>query len=472
MTTPKHDASRREFMRLLTGLGGASLFLPSLGCNNEREPALPPQRLLVFFTLHGTVYDQWRMHPPGAAVDKRWSRSLTELGAEDFSPVLRPLHPWRDRMSVYDGLSLVSAETERANVRHIIGGLHALTGANTAIVSSAAVGSAPSIDQRVADVIARPDQFRSIELAVGAPLHELVTREAKQVLPYQQDPLLLHQQLFGAGDTEQFAAAQAELFTAADGWYGEFAGGLSSEDQARIEVHRDLLRDLGLRAEGLANSACEAPALSVEAGGLGGDYDSTFEDFSRLVSAAFSCDLTRVASFYMATQPGSRVGSGLSGEVHQDYAHDIFVDEGARAGMVSYGERHARDLAHILDALDGIPEGEGTLLDHTTVVWCGELADGAHGYERWPVVVAGGRGLRKGRYEYWPSDTPFAGYRWDGSRSESMAVPHEKFLVALARSFGVEIDAMPIAEIEGIGGAKIDCTGALDGVLDGSSNAD
>ena len=457
--------SRRNFMQLLTGLGGASLFLPSLGCKGKDEPAQPPQRLLVFFTLHGTVYDEWRMHPPGASLDQRWSRSLTDLAPEDFSTILRPLHPWRERMAVYDGLSLVSAETERANVRHIIGGIHALTGANTAIVSSTAVGSAPTIDQRIADVIARPDQFRSIELAVGDPLYQLVTREAKQVLPYQQDPLLLHPQLFGDGDVEQNAAAQSELFSAADDWYGQFSSGLSSEDQARIEVHRDLLRDLGLRAEGLAKVACEAPELIVEAGGLAGDYSTQFEDFRQLVSAAFSCDLTRVATFYMSTQPADRVGPGLMGEVHQEYAHDIFVDEGAKAAMTSYGERHAEDLAAILETLDSIPEGEGSLLDHTTVVWCGELADGAHGYERWPVVVVGGRGLRKGSYEFWPSDTPFAGYLWDGSRSQSMAVPNEKFLVALGQSFGLDIESMPIETVEGIDGATIDCTGPLDGVL-------
>lgn len=443
------------------GLGASSLLLGSLGCTREpeAEPA-GPQRLLLFFTLHGTVYDSWKMHPPGMGIGQRWSSSLASLDEAQWSPILRPLHRWRDRMSVYDGLALVSAETERNNVRHIIGSLHAMTGAPSAIVSTTAVGSAPSIDQRIADAIARPDQFRSVEISVGEPLVQVVSRDARQVLPLQTDPLLLHQQLFGSDGAELTAAAQARAYAAAGAWYEQFSTDLSSQDRARLEVHRDLLRDLEVRAQGLAAVSCEQPMLSSSL-----DYGDSFTDFARMVTAAFACDLTRVATFYMSTQPAKRVSTELGGDMHQAYAHNIYVDQGAAAAMTLYAQQHAHDLAALLDSLDAIPEGEGTVLDNTTVVWCGELADGAHGYERWPVVIVGGRGLRHGNYEYWPSDTPYAGYRWDGSRSSSMGVPHEKFLIALARSFGLDIDAMPITEIIGIDGARIDCTGALDGVL-------
>ena len=242
---------------------------------------------------------------------------MGKLGASEFSPILRPLHRFRDRLSVYDGLALVSAETERNNIRHIIGGLHALTGAPTAIVSTAAVGSAPSIDQRIADAIARPEQFRSLEVAVGEPLVEVVTRDARQVLPLQTDPLLLHQQLFGGGGAELTAEAQASVFAAAGSWYGDFSRDLPVEDRVRVDVHRELLRDLEVRAQGLAAAVCEQP---IEPGGLL-SYDETFENFSRLVTTAFACDLTRVATFYMSTQPPERVGPTLQGDMHQDYAH-------------------------------------------------------------------------------------------------------------------------------------------------------
>lgn len=452
-------SSRRRFLEAM-GIGASSLILPSLGCQQEVQP--DPQRLLLFFSQHGTVYDSWKMHPPGSTTTKRWSSSLTDLGASAFSPILRPLHRWRDRMSVYDGLALVSAETERNNVRHYIGSLHALTGAPTAIVSTTAVGSAPSIDQRIADVIARPDQLRSIELAVGEPLIQLVTRDARQVLPLQTDPILLHQQLFGSGDAELNAVAQASVLQRSGDWYTDFARGLPAEDRARLDIHRDLLAELELRARSLADSVCSEPVVR---GASVSNYTETFEDFSRLVTTAFSCDLTRVATMYLSTQPADRVGPNLQSDMHQAYAHNIYVDPGAAAAMVLYGQKHASDLDGLLAVLDAIPERNGSMLDNTTVVWCGELADGAHGYERWPIVVIGGRGLRQGNYEYWPSDTPFAGYLWDGSRSSSMGVPHQKFLTALARSFGVEIDHMPITQVTGIDGAQIDCSGALDGVL-------
>jgi hypothetical protein len=459
--------SRRRFLQAL-GLGGSSLWLPSLGCDAHDDDGPGPQRLLMFFTVHGTIYEQWKMHPPGMSSGQRWSASLRELGASDFSPILRPLHRFRDRMSVYDGLALVSAETERNNVRHIIGGLHALTGAPTAIVSTTAVGSAPSIDQRIADMIARPDQFRSIEVAVGEPIWEVITRDARQVLPLQTDPLLLHQQLFGGGDAELTAAAQASVFATAGTWYDDFARDLPAEDRTRVEIHRQLLRDLEIRAQGLSAAVCEQPSMpgmSAMPATSSGGYSERFDDFRRLLTTAFACDLTRVATFYMSTQPGERVGPNLQSDMHQAYAHNVYVDAAAAAAMTDYGRRHAEDLALVLEALDAIPDRNGSLLDNTTVVWCGELADGAHGYERWPVVVIGGRNLRQGNYEHWPSNTPYAGYRWDGTRSSSMGVPHEKFLTTLARSFGLDIDHMPTTEIIGIDGARIDCTGLLDGML-------
>lgn len=454
--------TRRRFLQAL-GLGASSLLVPPLARSSRGDSSSArPQRLLIFFTLHGTVYDNWKMKPGDGLLKKaRWSASLNKLDASDFSPILRPLHPWRERMSIYDGLALVSAETERNHVRHIIGSLHAMTGAHTAIVSADAVGGAPSIDQRIADAISRPDQFRSLELSVGEPLVQIVSRDARQVLPLQTDPALLYQQLFGTGEANLEAAAQAKVFRAAEQWYGSFAAGLSSEDKNRVEIHRGLLHDLELRAQSLASSDCSAPLAPTMSVG----YTEQFQDYCQLLTTALACDLTRVATLYMSTQPAERVGPDLEGEVHQEYAHDIYVDPGAAAAMTQYGVRHAEDLAYLLGQLDAIPDGEGSLLDNTTVVWCGELADGAHGYERWPVVVVGGRGLKKGRYEHWPSTTPFAGYRWDGTRTTSMGVPHQKFLIALAQSFGLDLDALPIEEVSGINDAKIDCTGVLDGLL-------
>ena len=88
-------------------------------------------------------------------------------------------------------------------------------------------------------------------------------------------------------------------------------------------------------------------------------------------------------------------------DIHDEYAHNIYHSQDAQHAMTHYTELHAQHFASILRALDSVPEGNGTMLDNTLCLWAVEVADGAHGFDRWPAVLAGGQGM-DGRYMHYP----------------------------------------------------------------------
>ena len=104
---------------------------------------------------------------------------------------------------------------------------------------------------------------------------------------------------------------------------------------------------------------------------------------------------------------------GGSGDLHHDYAHPSSPDQlnqptfaEATRGMTAYTARYARYVAELADKLDAIPEGNGTMLDHTIILWVSELAHGGHGHDGWLVVmVGGGQRFRTGRYLHYEHDT-------------------------------------------------------------------
>jgi hypothetical protein len=105
---------RRQFLQA-AGLGGASLFLPSLERRSHAGPNDgPPLRLVVFFHEHGVYYDNWKMRLPSSPDSEQldFEFSLAGLGQDEFSPILAPLHQHRADMLVLDGLAYLTAMSD------------------------------------------------------------------------------------------------------------------------------------------------------------------------------------------------------------------------------------------------------------------------------------------------------------------------------------------------------------------------
>ena len=239
-----------------------------------------------------------------------------------------------------------------------------------------------------------------------------------------------------------------------------------SRDRSRLADHRDLIRDLENRLGGLSAAEC-AP---VEVGTLTdwpqpAWYGDRADAFFRLITAAFSCDLTRVATMVL-TQPETASFGGPSELDAHEYAHNAPTDATAEQVMTDYHSYHAGQFAQLVEMLRSVEEGSGTLLDNTLVVWCGELTTGDHSFVNMPIVIAGNGGgaLARDRYVRWAPTEPTThrGYgSWDGLSAFS-GPAHNKLLHSLAQTMGLELNQIGESSMSGFNGESVDLTGVLD----------
>ncbi|MEL6347228.1 MAG: DUF1552 domain-containing protein, partial [Myxococcota bacterium] len=313
--TPAGMFNRRQFLTAM-GLSSGSLFLPSLA----RAQDGPPLRFLLFYTSQGCVPSRWRCLPDNRPLEQDWQEDWTQWSAQAFSDSLRPLYPWADKCAAVGGLGLVSAEADGSGYRHERMQAHGLTGADALWVNNFPYAGDMTIDQRIADQIARTDRYRSLEISVSNGLAydgygSVIYRGPNQPLPVIDDPRKLWDRLFSSsagGAADPILARQGSVLDAVAGRYRSLSEQLSSDDRRKLDVHRDLLRDLEKQLLGVATAACgDSPGRAERYG----DYDEDFEAHLQLIAAAFSCDLTRVASMQMGQLFTTQLGLG-PGDIH------------------------------------------------------------------------------------------------------------------------------------------------------------
>ncbi len=462
--------NRRHFLRGL-GLTSAGVGLGALGLRSplaRADETTAPRRLLVISHSHGWPYDGWRLRPQGLDEDTPWELDLTTLTPEALSQPLAPLHAHRSRMVALDGLSLATAELDAEGNRHDTGWVHAWTGNNADFSGTSTSAQSASIDQIVAAAIARPDRLPSLELAIDGgpePARPINYASTGVELPQLNTPDLAWQRMFGPslGDAS-LAMRQRAVLDFAHGEYSAVQRGLSRAARSRLDAHFGLLAQLGDRIEGLASLTCEAPdpfgPLTV--------YDAQFDAFTDLITAAFSCDITRVVSLSLGEMPTADFGAdAITDDVHKGLAHEIYNDPAKHAAMVDFLTHHAQQVARLLDALAAQPDVDGrSVLDNTLVVWGSELANGWHGYKDYCATTFGGDwAFRTGRYVRMPHETPIGVLvpRTDngGGYTTVSGRPHQHLLVSVAQAMGLTLDHVGLEAVQGQSGTRVSLKGAL-----------
>ncbi|MDP2341293.1 MAG: DUF1552 domain-containing protein [Deltaproteobacteria bacterium] len=463
---------RRRFLQAC-GLGAGSLFLPSL---SARAQAAPPKRLVVLYTQHGFVYDSVKMRPPGTNETADFDVAMAELDDSQLSRVLRPLAPFKDRLSVVDGLAMVSAEGDIAFNEHEKGARHALTGATMIDDPNGALAGAASFDQVIARAIAKPGRLDSLEFAVTETQNGGgVYRGVGQPIPPDDDPRGAFSRLFppaqGGGElstADKVRLGQKSVLDRVAQQYDKLLPRLSGEDSKKLALHRDLVRSAELRVQALQDLQCgrpDEPSIVNDFNSVQ-FYESRFDAFVDLTAAALACDLTRVVTIQMSQLRNDHLG--IAGDVHADFAHNSDTNAESIEVMSKYGEVHGEHMRRLLVALDSVPEGNGSLLDNCAVLWCSELANGTHGYNLWPGIVAGGAGgaLRTGRYLRFVPDTPNPTQNPQfGNVEPIIGRPHNQLLTSLAKAVGADVDAIGTSELFTTEGVRVPLTGAIDELL-------
>jgi hypothetical protein len=412
--------SRRTFLRALGVSAAASPFVPLLSAEAEGQPF--PTRLILFYTPHGTLLDAWKPTGTGSAFT--------------LGPILAPLKRHQAKLTVISGLSMPNVGVGAPHTK----GLPLLwTGSklledDTFTRPDGSGGdhfgwnSGPSVDQFLVKKLAPPTSFRSLEFGVRSggnhPASRMIYRDAQQPVEPATDPALIFQRLF-VGRSEQ---SIRERQSAIDLVKAELTGlkpRLPSADRPKLEAHLGALRSIETRLQVRA-SACTGPALGAAVDARRNENTpAVFAQHQQLLTSALTCDLSRFASIQYtvgdnddATYPWL----GISDTGHHTLTHAPASDAHARKKLIQIYTWYAEQLAGLLDLLDAVPEGDGTLLDHSLVVWGSELSTGnTHSFASMPFVVAGGANgaIQTGRH----LDT-------------GNTLTHHRLLVSICHAFG------------------------------------
>lgn len=383
----KRRNTRRNFLRAAGLSIAAAPFLSSLVRRATADTGGAPLRFVFMFTGNQQVEEHW----------------LPRGGERDFTlgPALESLAPVQSKLLFLQGLLGGGAGG------HSAGMSETTTGRPSPVASGEGMGvptGGPSIDQFLASRM-EPTPIRSLQLGLspGNSANDHIVYSASGL------PILATGSATGAFDrmfslaNEDPAAADARRLqrrSVLDSVRGELSAlstRLGPSGRRLLDEHLTLVRE---REEALANpvmpSQCTFPDRPAGA-------DPIAEQFAN-ITTAFRCDLTRVATMQIGGYGGdaSYRDYGIENAGHHNAAHGGGTDPVGR--LLELQSIHASRLSDFLQALDAVEEGEGTLLDHTVVVWASELGlspagNDGHSRRNLPLLIAGGAcaGLDLGR---------------------------------------------------------------------------
>ena len=413
MVITKLKLPRRTFIRGI----GAAVALPFL---DAMVPALRAQtkaapRFTAIYCGNGAHMADWTPTTEG-------------LGFA-MSPSLRPIEAYRDRLLVFTGLDNYQG-TDQGDV----GGQHPraapafMSCAHPKQTEGADVQAGITIDQMIASQICRDTKLPSLEVSVDrndvvgacdhgyacAYMNSMSWSSPTSPLPSETNPRFVFERMFGVGTTaEERVARVREDRSILDGLTQEISHlnkKLGSTDRNKLGQYFDAVRDVEkriVRSES-TNSNFEVPEQPV---GVPETFKEYIELMFDLQVLAFQADITRVSSLMMARENVNRAYPEIGlPEAHHSISHHGNNPE----KMKNYGKLnayHVEMLGYYLQKLDSIKEGDGTLLDHTGVLFGSGFSDGnVHNNYNVPVILVGGKSqqIRGNRHMKYEKGTPLA----------------------------------------------------------------
>jgi hypothetical protein len=416
--TQKH-LPRRTFLRG----AGTALALPLL---DAMIPALKAQRLtaaapvrrlgFIYYTL-GVNVDKWQPKGEGAGYE--------------LSPALAPLAPHKNKFLVMSGLSSDPDRTKS--------GFHdrALTSFMTGVeLVRGKVHVGVSVDQVAAQVLGKETQFASLELATeyNEALGGVSYKTAETPLPFEANPRRVFERLFGEGGkidpaaaADREAADQSSLDTVTER-IAELKLRLGSSDRRKLDEYLESIRDIERRIKvAMEKKPAELPEMARPAG-IPDSWPEHVKIMFDLQALALQADLTRVWTFMMAREASSmtfpHIGITMG---HHEISHHNFEPDKLEA-LAKINVDQSKLFAYFLTRLEGIKEGNSTLLDHSLIMYGSDLSvPTVHSQHNLPIILAGGASGRivGGRHIIYPGDlTPLTNLYL--TMLDKVGVPTEK----------------------------------------------
>lgn len=398
---------------VLRGLG-ATIALPFLEAMlpafspRGQAGAKPVHRFQSFYVPNGMAMEYWSPKGEGSSFE--------------LSPILEPLSPFRNQMLVLSGL--------KANWNYIHAGASGsfLTGTTRGGRNEVEIIADVSMDQLLARQFARETQVASLELAMDPPAnagactgnlscaytHTISWRSPTQPLPMEHNPRAVFERLFGDSGSTERAVREARLLqhkTILDSVtekLAELKRQLGPQDHVKINEYTESIRDVERRIQKAEEQRdVELPAMEQPQG-----VPPVFEDHLALMLdlqlLAFQSDLTRVISFMIGKEQSARPYPQIGvPEAHHPLSHHGDVPE-LIAHMSKINCYHATLFSQYLAKLRATPDGDGSLLDHMTILYGSGISNSnRHSGDNLPIVlVGGGAGRLKGGRHLKYSDKP------------------------------------------------------------------
>jgi Protein of unknown function (DUF1552) len=396
----KRHLSRRTVLRG-AGVALALPFLESMipaGLRTASAAGAPRSRFACVYIPHGCVMNRW----VPAATGKDF----------EFQPILKSLEPYREHLNIVSGLRLAAAYVGESSAA----ANHGRSSQCWLTCTPEDTGPTPtSVDQLAARHIGQETPLPSLELAIegGSSIAYLTPQTP---LPMETNPRVVFERLLGDGSTpDERAMRQRQLSSLLDSVTGQVAAlerGLPGADRERMDRYLTDVREIERRLALAADSGLATIDVPEKPNGIPADFEDHVALLFDLLALAWQADLTRIATFMVSRELSNRLypKSGVTEGFHNASHHsEVPANLDRLARLNEYHTRTA--IGYFLGKLSRTPDGDGSLLDHSIVLYGSGMANSnQHDHDPLPILLAGGGAgrLQGGRHLHAPEETPFA----------------------------------------------------------------
>jgi hypothetical protein len=414
MFVTKKHLPRRTFLKGV----GVSLALPLLDSMIPARTLLaqtaarPLSRLGFVYVPHGAIMDKWTPATHGAGFE--------------FTPILKPLEPFRDRLNVVSGLGHRAADTTAV---HSLSPTTWLSGVRPKATQGVDAYAGVTADQIAAQQIGQETVLPSMELAtedhsglIGSCdrdygciyMNTLSWRTPTTPMPMEINPRKVFERMFGQGGSasERLARIKEDrsILDAITKDVASLQLQLGASDRETMTQYLENVREIERRIQRAEQSqGDEELLLPARPAGVPFDYEEHIKLMYDLMVLAYQADVTRVMTFMISREVSNRtypqvgVTDGHHAiSHHQNRAEKM--EKNVRIQTYNIGQ-----FGYFLEKLQNTPDGDGSLLDHAMLLYGSNMSNSnAHDHFPLPNLVVGGAAgrMKGGRHLKYPDHTP------------------------------------------------------------------